>query len=133
MEPKKLKYNRGKYGHWDFLESWGLFEDFMLGNVAKYIFRCRYKETFEQDLDKATDYLEHAVKKSKRHIYRYEGLPVDKTCADYSLNEREVKLLDIMLRFKEAGLTDRICLLNLFKSEVDKYKKSYTLNIDKAK
>lgn len=62
---KPAHYNHGKYEVIDVIEDWGLNDDYYLGNVIKYVARCRYKGEHLQDLEKAAWYLARAIKKIK--------------------------------------------------------------------
>ena len=48
-------YNVGKIEVIDAIEDWGL--DFHCGNVVKYVARAKHKDSFIQDLRKASWYL----------------------------------------------------------------------------
>lgn len=54
---KPMHYNQGSIEPIDFIEANGLL-DFRLANPIKYIARCQYKGSEEQDLRKAIWYLE---------------------------------------------------------------------------
>lgn len=56
-------YNRGKIEVIEFIEDQDL--PFNLGNAVKYIARCRYKGTIEQDLEKAIWYLRRQLELEK--------------------------------------------------------------------
>ena len=57
-------YKRGKAPVWDFIREQGL--NFHLGNAVKYICRAGYKNSAEEDLEKAITYLQNELTNAKR-------------------------------------------------------------------
>lgn len=78
-------YRRGLIQVWDFIRDQGL--NFHLGNAIKYICRAGYKESAEQDLEKAIHYLTNELDhlRSLRSIPN-TGKPVPRSvsAADWS-------------------------------------------------
>jgi len=58
VSPKHYTAGR-KYEPWDVIADWGL--DFDLGNVVKYVSRAGRKGDAMEDLQKAEQYLQHAM------------------------------------------------------------------------
>lgn len=54
---KPMHYNQGSIEPIDFIEANGI-TDFRLANAIKYIARCRYKGSEEEDIKKAVWYLQ---------------------------------------------------------------------------
>ena len=66
VEPR---YAHNKVQHWKIVgnHEWG----YLLGNATKYVYRCRYKGSFDQDLVKATRYIqEYATQRHDGIAYR---------------------------------------------------------------
>ena len=57
-------YRRGSIETWDFIRDQGL--NFHLGNAVKYICRAGYKNSTEEDLEKAIVYLQNEITNVKR-------------------------------------------------------------------
>lgn len=55
-------YNSGKIEVIDVIIDQGFGEGFCLGNVLKYVMRAPHKGTYNQDLEKASWYLDHWIK-----------------------------------------------------------------------
>lgn len=58
LNPKHYCSGR-KYEPWDVIKDWNL--DFDLGNVVKYVSRAGRKGDAVEDLEKARQYLDHAL------------------------------------------------------------------------
>lgn len=69
-------YRRGPYELMDVLEAWGLHKDGHLLQAAQYIFRCKYKGTEREDLEKAKWYIERRITTIDREKARQEDQPV---------------------------------------------------------
>lgn len=57
------RYSHNDIQHWDIVQHhrWG----YLLGNSTKYVYRCRYKGTFNEDLIKAERYIQKFVSDAK--------------------------------------------------------------------
>ena len=65
VRPKHYTAGR-EYEPWDVIADWGL--DFDLGNVVKYVSRAGRKDSEIEDLEKARQYLGHAIDR-RRMLY----------------------------------------------------------------
>ena len=62
-------YNKGNIECFDVIKAYygdDVFEHFCLGNVLKYIMRCKSKENYLQDLKKARVYLDKLIAKVEK-------------------------------------------------------------------
>lgn len=59
-------YTQGKIEVADFIADQKL--DFFLGNAVKYVCRCRFKDNYVEDLQKAVWYINKAIDEEKKKI-----------------------------------------------------------------
>lgn len=62
-------YNKGNIECFDVIKAYygdDVFEHFCLGNVLKYVMRCKSKENYLQDLKKARVYLDKLIAKVEK-------------------------------------------------------------------
>ncbi len=65
-------YTFGKIEVIDVIEDWDL--NYHLGNVVKYIARCRFKDNFKEDLKKAKWYLDRYIELCEKGRLRQSRL-----------------------------------------------------------
>lgn len=95
MAKSPAHYTRGNIEVWDFIRDQEL--NYHLGNAIKYICRAGYKDSKQEDLEKAIHYLqnelEHTISKSE-FIGPSGGIPISLLSYDEWHSERDAESFD---------------------------------------
>ena len=103
-------YNRGKFEVIDVIKDWDL--NFPLGNTVKYIARAPHKEKPEEDLRKASWYLDYEIVSNDRAVKMLELMTeqIDDALTMGEVTKEEVLemytwLQQMYIRYDEGGYT----------------------------